>query len=42
VKQALLDDEHLRNGLNIYQGQVTYKAVSDALGYKYIPAEQVL
>ncbi len=42
IKQALLDDEHLRNGLNIYRGQVTYKAVSDALGYEYIPAEKVL
>ena len=40
--QALLDDEHLRNGLNVHQGKVTYKAVSDALGYPYVPAAVAL
>ncbi len=42
AKQALLDDEHLRNGLNVHQGQVTYKAVSEALGYEYVPPGQAL
>ena len=37
-KQALLDDHHLRNGLNVYRGKVTYKAVADDLGYAYEPA----
>lgn len=32
AKQAMLDDAHLLNGLNVYQGKVTYKAVVDALG----------
>ena len=41
-KKALLDDYHLRNGLNIYRGKVTYKAVADDLGYPYEPAEKVL
>jgi len=31
-KQAMLDDAHLLNGLNVHQGKVTYKAVTDALG----------
>jgi alanine dehydrogenase len=31
-KQAMLDDPHLMNGLNVHQGKVTYKAVVDALG----------
>ncbi|MFT6898970.1 MAG: alanine dehydrogenase [Paraglaciecola sp.] len=31
-KQAMLDDPHLLNGLNVHQGLVTYKAVVDALG----------
>jgi len=31
IKQALLDDAHLLNGLNVHQGKVTYKAVVDAL-----------
>ncbi len=35
VKQALLDDAHLLNGLNVHQGMVTYKAVADVLSYDY-------
>jgi alanine dehydrogenase len=35
VKQALLDDAHLLNGLNVHQGKVTYKAVADVLSYDY-------
>ncbi len=31
-KQAMLDDPHLLNGLNVHKGKVTYKAVVDALG----------
>lgn len=31
-KQAMLDDHHLLNGLNVHKGKVTYKAVVDALG----------
>lgn len=32
--QALVDNKHLRDGLNLYQGKVTYKAVHDVLGDK--------
>ena len=42
LKQALLDDAHLMNGLNVYQGQVTYQAVSEALGYNYVSPQQAL
>jgi alanine dehydrogenase len=31
-RAALIADPHLANGLNVWNGQVTYKAVSDALG----------
>jgi alanine dehydrogenase len=31
-KQAMLEDAHLLNGLNVHKGFVTYKAVVDALG----------
>jgi alanine dehydrogenase len=31
-KQAMLDNPHLLNGLNVHQGKITYKAVTDALG----------
>ncbi len=41
-KQALRDDEHLRNGLNVHHGNITYKAVSEALGIDYVSVESVL
>jgi alanine dehydrogenase len=41
-KKALHDDAHLRNGLNVAQSRVTYKAVADDLGYKYVSAETLL
>ena len=42
VKQALLDDAHLRNGLNVCNGKVTYKAVADAHKHAYVPAIDAL
>lgn len=39
AKQALLEDPHLMNGLNVHRGKVTYKAVCDALYYEYIQPE---
>jgi alanine dehydrogenase len=42
AKKACADDPHLLNGLNIHDGQVTYKAVADALKLKYTPAQQAL
>ncbi|MEN8131288.1 MAG: alanine dehydrogenase [Pseudomonadota bacterium] len=41
-RQALLDNEHLRNGLNIHRGRVTYEAVADDLGFGYLPADHAL
>jgi alanine dehydrogenase len=41
-QQALRDDEHLRNGLNIAQGQLTHAAVAQALGLAWAPATQML
>ncbi len=39
-RQALLDDAHLMNGLNIYRGSVTFEAVAKDLGYRYtMPAD---
>jgi len=35
-RKALLDDIHLRHGLNIYRGNVTYQAVAHDLGYDYV------
>lgn len=41
-QKALADDPHLRNGLNVANGKVTYKAVADDLGYSYTPADQAM
>ncbi len=41
-KQALQDDKHLRNGLNVMRGHVTYKEVAEELGYDYKPALELL
>ena len=39
---ALFTNSNLQNGLNIHKGSVTYKAVADALGYTYVPADEAL
>ena len=41
-KQALLDDVHLLNGLNVHKGLITYEAVANDLGYRYKPALEAL
>jgi alanine dehydrogenase len=41
-KQALIDDPHLRNGLNVHFGQITHEAVARDLGYDYQPAAKAL
>ncbi|MES2907202.1 MAG: alanine dehydrogenase [Pseudomonadota bacterium] len=41
-KKALQDDPHLRNGLNVWNGKITYAAVAQDLGYDYLPAEKAL
>jgi alanine dehydrogenase len=41
-QQALLDDMHLRNGLNIFHGKVAHCAVADSVGARYHDAGQLL
>ena len=41
-KQALKDNPHLKNGLNVAAGQVTYEAVAMDLGYAYVNADTLL
>ena len=41
-KQAMRDDPHLKNGLNVCQGKVTYLAVAQALDYEYVSADSML
>ena len=40
--KAILRDRHLRNGLNVYSGKVTCKAVAEALGYCYVAPEEAM
>jgi len=41
-RRALLDDPHLRNGLNVHQGKVTCAPVGEALGITTVDAQDVL
>ncbi len=41
-QEALRKDNHLANGLNVWNGHITYKAVADDLGYDYISPEEAL
>lgn len=41
-KKAMHRDRHLLHGLNVAHGKITYKAVAEALGQAYVPAEQVI
>ncbi|QDQ27763.1 alanine dehydrogenase [Chitinimonas arctica] len=41
-KKALRDDVHLKNGLNVCQGKVSYAAVAQVLGYEYTAADSLL
>jgi len=41
-RRALADDVHLRNGLNVHDGRIIYRAVAEALKLPYTHAEQAL
>lgn len=41
-KEALRRDPHLAEGLNVWDGKVTFAAVAEALGVDYVPTEQAL
>jgi alanine dehydrogenase len=41
-EKALKEDKNFLAGLNVCKGNVTYKAVADVLGYKYIPPSELL
>ncbi len=41
-KQAIAEDPHLANGLNVHAGKVTLKVVADVLGYDYVDVASAL
>jgi alanine dehydrogenase len=36
---AAIENPHLRAGLNVHRGRLTYKAVAESLGLSFSPAE---
>ena len=42
IKQALEQDEHLRRGMNVCRGHITYQAVAEGLDREFISTEQAL
>ena len=41
-KKALINDPNFMAGLNVYKGNVTYKAVADVFGHKYISPNKII
>ncbi|MDR4945112.1 alanine dehydrogenase [Neobacillus cucumis] len=41
VFQAIFDNDSLKHGLNVANGEITYKAVAEDLGYSYVLPEKV-
>ncbi|MFB9058467.1 MULTISPECIES: alanine dehydrogenase [Sphingobium] len=41
-KEAMRADPHLLDGLNVWNGQIAYRAVAEALNLPHIPAEQAI
>ena len=41
-KKALMNDSNFMAGLNVYKGNVTYKAVAEAFGQKYISPNDLI
>ena len=41
-RRAMSDDPNLRNGLNVHDGRITYKAVADALKLPYTHADHAI
>ncbi len=40
--KAMVDDHHLRNGLNVHKGRITNKAVAESLGLDLVEAKSAL
>ena len=41
-REALKNDKHLANGLNVHNGQINFEAVAQELGYEYLSAEAAI
>tara|TARA_B100001109_G_scaffold71008_1_gene57804 strand:- start:107 stop:1219 length:1113 start_codon:yes stop_codon:yes gene_type:complete len=41
-QNALKNDEHLKNGLNVHEGSINFEAVADELGYPYKSPDEII
>ena len=41
-ERAMKDDPHLRNGLNVFQGKVTFREVAESTGYEFADPDHLL
>ena len=41
-QKALSEDKNFLAGLNVFKGQVTYKAVADVFGHKFLPSSEAI
>ena len=41
-QNALKNDEHLKNGLNVHAGSINFEAVADELGYPYKSSDEII
>ena len=41
-QKARKEDKNFLEGLNVFKGEVTYKAVADTFGYKFTSASQAI
>ncbi len=41
-QKALKEDKNFLNGLNIFKGQITYKAIADIFGHNYTEPEKII
>jgi alanine dehydrogenase len=42
IRRALGEDQHFRDGLNVYEGKITHRAVAQALKLQFMPPEAAL
>lgn len=42
LRQSLMDDRYLRDGLNVHAGMMTHRAAAEALGYDYVNPKQAI
>ena len=41
-QNAIKNDEHLKNGLNVHEGSINFEAVADELGYPYKSPDEII